>query len=219
MSDLLLFAVFPYLAVAAAAGAGIYRAARLRDTLTARSSQLLESRLQKVGAVPWHWAILLILAAHFAAILFPHSVGVIVANPARVYTLEQIFAALGLLAVWGMALLVVRRLSLTHSTAAMDWVLLVALLVQAATGVYIALAMRWGSGWFVYTASPWLASLATLHPQIDRVVVLPAIVKLHFVNAFVIVALLPLSRLIHAVTVPVSYLWRAPQIVSVRHAP
>jgi len=52
MSNLFLFAVFPYLAVALALFGGVYRARNLRDTMTARSSQLLESRLQGFGAVP-----------------------------------------------------------------------------------------------------------------------------------------------------------------------
>ncbi len=219
MSDLFLFAAFPYLAVALAVFGGTYRALRLRDSLTARSSQLLESRLQRFGAVPWHWAILAILIAHLVAALFPGAMIALLASPSRVYALELIGLALGFLAVAGIALLLLRRLSLTGSTAAADWLLLVALLVQAATGVYIAFSLRWGSDWFLYTAQPWLASLAALQPHVDHVAVMPVLVKLHFVNAFVVIALLPLTRLIHAVTIPLSSLWRPPQLVSWRRAP
>jgi nitrate reductase gamma subunit len=49
--------------------------------------------------------------------------------------------------------------------------------------------------------------------------VLPAVVKLHAVNAFVLIGLLPLSRLVHATSIPLSYLWRPPQVVLWRRAP
>jgi nitrate reductase gamma subunit len=219
MSNLFLFAVFPYLALALAVFGGVYRARRLGDTLTARSSQLLESRLQRFGAVPWHLAILLVLLAHLLAAVFPTAFGRLLADPTRLYLLELSGLALGILAVAGIAALIARRFSLFPSTSRMDWLVLASLAVQTLSGVYIALVLRWGSGWFLHTGAPWLAALASLDPKVDRIAFLPFAVKLHFVNAFVLVALLPLSRLIHVVTIPLSYLWRPPQIVSWRRAP
>ena len=93
------------------------------------------------------------------------------------------------------------------------------LLVQAATGLYVAFALRWGSAWYLQTAAPWLASLAVLSPQVERMAVLPVVVKLLAINAFVLVALLPLSKLVHVTSIPVAYLWRAPQVVMWRRAP
>ncbi|HUJ28003.1 MAG TPA: respiratory nitrate reductase subunit gamma [Myxococcales bacterium] len=218
MSEHFLFGVFPYLALVVAIAGGLYRALRLRDTLTARSSQLLESRLQRPAANAWHWAIVAILLAHLFALVLPGPFAALLGSPARTYVLEVIGLALGLLAFCGVALLVVRRLvSLTHSTAFTDWLLLAALLVQAGTGVYTAFALRFGSAWFLHTATPWLASIFTLQPELTRIHVLPLVVKIHFFNAFVLLALLPLSRLMHVLTVPLPYLWRPPQIVSWRH--
>ena len=216
MSNLFLFGVFPYVAVALAVFGGLYRSRRLRDTMTARSSQLLESRLQGFGAVPWHAAILIILLAHLLAAAFPRAFARLLGDSTRLYALELSGLALGMLAVCGIAVLVVRRFSLRASTSRMDWLVLAALLLQAASGVYIALVLRWGSGWFLHTGAPWLAALARFDPQVDRIVFLPFVVKLHFVNAFVLIALLPLSRLMHAVSIPISYLWRPPQLVSWR---
>ena len=219
MSELFLFGVFPYLAVALAVIGVAWRALRLRDTFTARSSQLLESRLQRPAATAWHWAIVIILLAHFFALILPGPFAALLGNPARTYALEVIGLALGILAFAGVALLIVRRLaSLTHTTAFTDWLLLAALLVQAGTGLTTAFTLRFGSGWFLHTATPWLASLLTLQPELSRIHVLPLVVKIHFFNAFVLVALLPLSRLMHVLTLPIPYLWRPPQIVSWRRA-
>ena len=219
MSDVFLFAAFPYLAFALAVGGVFYRYRMMGQTVTARSSQLLEGRLLFWGSVPWHHAILAILLAHLLATLFPESWAVVLGSPVRLYVLEVTGMALGGLAVLGILLLLVRRAGLAHATTAMDWVVLLALALQAATGLYIAFSLRWGSDWYLQTASPWLASLARLSPQIDRMAVLPPVVKLHAVNAFVLLALMPLSRLVHATTIPLSYLWRPPQLVIWRRSP
>ena len=39
------------------------------------------------------------------------------------------------------------------------------------------------------------------------------LIKLHFAGGFVILALLPFTRLIHAVTLPIGYLWRPYRVV------
>jgi len=219
MSDVFLFAAFPYLAFALAVGGAVYRHRTMPQTVTARSSQLLEGKLLFWGSVPWHHAILAILAAHLGATLFPETWARLLGSPARLFVLEVTGLALGGLAVLGIVLLLVRRLGLPRSTTAMDWVVLLGLAVQAASGVYVAFALRWGSAWYLGTAAPWLASLVRLSPQIDRMAVLPFAVKLHAVNAFVLLALMPLSRLVHVTTIPVSYLWRPPQLVVWRRAP
>jgi nitrate reductase gamma subunit len=73
MTDLVLFAVVPYVAVALAAAGLVLRHAGAGAPITARSSQLLESRLLHFGAIPWHLASLAILGAHVFAALAPGS--------------------------------------------------------------------------------------------------------------------------------------------------
>ncbi len=91
--------------------------------------------------------------------------------------------------------------------------LLAVLLLQVATGVYIAVTLRWGSLWYLHTATPWLWSLVQLDPQVAYMAVMPAIVKVHAVNAFLLLVLLPFSRLIHIISVPLAYLGRSAQVV------
>lgn len=219
MIDAFLFGVLPYLAVALAAGGTWYRRRALRDTLGARSTQLLESRVQYWGSVPWHGAILTVLAAHLLAFLFPGAFGRVLGSPGRLYFLEITGLGLGLLTVVGIGLLLLRRTRLPAATGPLDWLVLALLLLQAATGVYVAYALRWGSVWYLHTATPWLASLFRLAPQVDLMAVLPPVVKVHAVNAFVLLALVPLTRLVHVVSVPLPYLWRPPQLVIWRRAP
>lgn len=218
MSDLFLFGVVPYLAVALAVGGTVYRYRALRSTVTARSSQLLEGRLLFWGSVPWHYAILVILLAHVAAAVFPGTWARLLGSPVRLFALEVTGLALGALALLGLLALIARRPSLASTTSTMDWVVLLLLLLQAASGLWVAFTLRWGSAWYLHTAAPWLASLVRFSPRIDTMVVLPGVVKVHAVNAFVLVALLPLSRLVHATVIPLSYLRRPPQLVIWRRA-
>jgi NNP family nitrate/nitrite transporter-like MFS transporter len=118
--------------------------------------------------------------------------------------------------VFAVALLVVRRAAsarLRAVTTPVDWLVLGVLLAQVATGTAVSLTLRWGSVWYLHTAAPWLGSLFTLTPRVDLAAVLPTLAKVHAVGAFVLLALLPFSRLVHALSVPLGYLWRPAQIV------
>lgn len=216
MWNTLLYAVVPYLAVAIAVVGGIARYRLDRFSYSSQSSQFLESRALFWGSVAWHYGILLVLAAHVLALMFWDPWAMFVNDPNRLYTLEVIGLALSILAFAGLSVLLLRRLTVRRITAVttpMDWVLLVVLLVQVALGIWIALGYRWGSDWYVHTAVPWLHSLFKLNPQVEYMVALPAIVKAHAVLGFALIALFPFTRLVHVVTVPVTYLWRSYQLV------
>lgn len=214
--DTFLYVVVPYLAVAIAVIGGIARYRVDRFSYSSQSSQFLESRTLFWGSVAWHYGVLLVLAAHVLALMFWDPWAALVNDPNRLYVLEVIGLALSILAFLGLLVLLVRRLAVprvTAVTSTMDWILLVLLLVQVGLGIWIALGYRWGSEWYVHTAVPWLHSLITLDPEPDHMTPLPAIVKYHAVGGFVLLALFPFTRLVHIVTVPVTYLWRSYQLV------
>lgn len=216
MTDMVLFAVFPYVAVVLAVLVGVYRYFNDRFSYSSFSSQFLENRALFWGSVPWHYAILVILLAHVVALVAPGTWAAVIAAPGRLYTLEVIGLALALASLVGLLLLMVRRLlnpRILTVTSGMDWLLLAVLLAQVALGFWVALVYRWGSDWFLHTAVPWLFSLARLDPQTQYVSSLPWAVKLHMLGGFLLIALFPFTRLVHVVTVPISYLWRPYQVV------
>jgi menaquinol-cytochrome c reductase iron-sulfur subunit len=86
-------------------------------------------------------------------------------------------------------------------------------------GVTIAISMRWGSRWYLYTAAPWFWSVVKLAPDARAVSVLPALAQAHFINGFILILLFPFTRLVHLVTVPITYLWRPYQVVIWNHRP
>lgn len=216
MSDLILFGIFPYVAVALAVAVGIYRYVFDRYSYSSHSSQFLESRALFWGSVPWHYAILLVLAAHLLAFLFPSFWGALLGAPGRLYLLEITGIVLGFLTIFAILTLIFRRAvhaRIKAVTTKVDWILIFLLLLQVITGVVIAVSMRWGGFWYVHTVSPWLWSLVSFSPDISYMEPMPVIVKLHAVNAFVLVALFPFSRLVHVVSLPLSYFSRPYQLV------
>ena len=216
MSDIILFAVFPYLAVVLAIAGGVYRYRTNRFSYSTLSSQLLENRALFWGSVPWHYGIVVVLLAHLVGFLMPGMWASITSAPAALYTIEMVGFAFGLAALVGLCVLIVRRFTterILAVTSPMDGVLLVALLVQVALGIYVSLVYRWGADWYVDTAVPWLISLVSLNPQIQYVSSLPWVVKLHMLTGFVVIALFPFSRLVHLIMFPFWYLWRPYQLV------
>ena len=189
---------------------------RSRFSYSSFSSQFLENRALFWGSVPWHFGIIIILLAHIVALLLPDVWGRVIAEPARLYTLEVIGLALAVSAFLGLVLLFIRRLlnpRVFTVTSMMDWVLLAVLIGEVALGFYVALFYRWGSDWYLHTSVSWLQSLAMFDPDSQFVTSLPWVVKLHILGGFVIIALSPFTRLVHVMTFPFTYLWRPYQVV------
>jgi nitrate reductase gamma subunit len=216
MNDIILFAVFPYVAVVLAIAAGVYRYRTNRFSYSTLSSQLLENRALFWGSVPWHYGIVVVLLAHLVGFIMPGMWASITGAPTALYTIELVGFAFGLAALIGLCVLMVRRATFERIravTSPMDWVLLAALLVQVALGMWVSLVYRWGADWYIDTAVPWLVSLVSLNPQTQYVSSLPWLVRLHMLNGFLVIALFPFSRLVHLIMFPFWYLWRPYQLV------
>jgi nitrate reductase gamma subunit len=98
-------------------------------------------------------------------------------------------------------------------TSRMDIVIELLLLAQIVFGLWIALGYRWGYYWFASDMSPYLWSILKLNPQTEAVSAMPLVIKTHIVGAFVIVGMIPFTRLVHFLVVPFHYIWRPYQQV------
>ena len=211
------FIAFPYIALILAVGVGLYRYFSHRFTYSSVSSQLLENRHLFWGSVSWHYGITLILVAHVLPWLFPRAAAAVLGDPTRLVVLELTGLALGFYCVFGIAVLIARRLPNDSRaravTSPMDWILLLVLAFQVLSGVGIALFERWGSAWYLSTAVPWLWSLVRLDPDASTVTGLPVFIQSHLISGFVVILLFPFTRLVHVFAIPIEYLWRPYQVV------
>ena len=216
ISDTILFGVLPYVAFVLFLVMTIQRYRQRRFSYSSLSSQFLENRQHFWGSVPFHYGILVVLAVHALAFLTPGLVLKWNASPIRLYVGEIAVLAFAILALVGLVNIMIRRRTNSMSrkvTSASDWIIYFLLLVQIATGIWLATFYGWGSSWFATSAAPWLWSLVKLNPQVGYVSALPASAKLHFVNAFLIVGFFPFTRLVHILVLPNPYLWRKEQVV------
>ncbi len=214
--DQLLFAVLPYISLALFFLVSIQRYRAQRFTYSSLSTQFLENQQHFWALVPFHYGILTVLAGHVVAFLIPRGILAWNGSPLRLYVLEITGLIFGILTVIGLVTILVRRRFFAKPrtvTSRADWILYLLLLLQVCSGVYIAVLYPWGSSWFAAAASPYLWSIAKLNPDISYVVALPWAVKLHVLNAFVVIGFFPFTRLVHLLVVPNQYLWRRTQVV------
>lgn len=212
----MLFGVFPYVAIILGVVVTLWRYFSNRFSYSSLSSQFLENRQLFWGSVPWHYGILFILTGHLVGFLIPGTVLAWNSLPLRLYILESTALAFGLLALWGLIVLIFRRAlnaRIRAVTSIMDMVLLIVFLAQVAAGVGVAVFYRWGSSWYAGLAAPYLWSILALNPDVALISNLPFLVQFHVIGAFVILALLPFTRLVHLLSLPYSYLWRPYQLV------
>ncbi|WP_298267215.1 respiratory nitrate reductase subunit gamma [Geobacter sp.] len=209
MLNNLIFIVLPYAALALVLIVTPYRWYTNRLTWSAYSTQFLERKTLYWGINPWHYGIILILLAHLAGIIAPGVMKRLLGHMDALIFLESVGLGLGFLALFGSIILLLRRVNspmLKRVTFAGDWVLLFLLIAQTATGIYISLFMRWGSQWYLHTVVPYFYSLLTFKPQLEYMADFPLIFKLHAAGAFLIVALLPFTKLVHMLYQPITFL-------------
>lgn len=203
------FIALPYAALILLLFVRPYRFLTNRLTWSAYSSQFLESKLLFWGSNPWHYGIIPILAAHIIGFAFPGQMKRILGKQETLLFLESLGLGLGLLALLGCILLLLRRSNsarLSRVTFISDWLILFLLAIQTGTGIYIGYFLRWGSEWYLHTAVPYLWSIISFHPQLDLVADLPPVFKLHSACAFLVVAILPFTKLVHLLYLPIDYL-------------
>jgi nitrate reductase gamma subunit len=216
MVDAFLLIALPYTAVLVCVFGSIYRYRRNRFSYSALSSQFLESKKLVWGSVPWHTGLLILLLLHLLPLLFPAGWSRLVGDHTTLMVVEIIGMVGAFLALIGLVVLFLRRL--THSriqavTSKMDLVILALFLAQVLLGIMTATSVRWGAQWMSGTTTPYLRSLLTFNPDMTYVSEMPALVKAHIAGAWLIILLIPFSRLVHIFSLPLQYIFRAPQRV------
>lgn len=214
--DAFLFVALPYMAVAVFVVGFIRRYVKRGFQVSSLSSQFLEGKRLFWGSVPFHVGILVVFLGHLLAFLIPSSILLWNGSPVRLLALEITGFAFALSFLIGLSLLFYRRISnarIRAVTNEMDILIELLLLAQVLLGLWIALFNRWGSNWFASDLSPYLWSLLSFRPDPEAVLAMPTSVKLHIINAFLILLVLPFTRLVHLLVAPFHYIGRPYQRV------
>jgi nitrate reductase gamma subunit len=213
--DIVLFAVLPYAAIAVFGVAHWWRYRHDQYRWGARSTQLLESRALRYGSVAFHFGALGAIGGHVLGILVPHAWTDAVGVSEGMYHFVAATAGLtaGVAASAGFLILAWRRARYPRvraTTTRMDLVVFAMLALGLVTGM---VATLWGTigNEVLYRESvaPWFRSLFVLDPRPALMNDVPFIFQLHVTSMWLLYAVWPFSRLVHAWSIPIAYLRRA----------
>jgi len=213
MLNTIIFTILPYVALTSVLFVTPYRYFSNRLTWSAYSTQFLERKTLYWGINPWHYGILPILLAHLFATVFSGATAALVGDQTRLLVVEITGLGLGIIALVGCAILLLRRANspmLNKVTSPADWLILLLLGFQTATGIFVAITNSWGSQWYPATAAPYLRSLVLLNTQPEYVSGISTAFTLHVAGAFLLLAVLPFTKLVHLLYLPFDFLKELP---------
>ncbi len=216
MINTMFFIVLPYVVLLVLVLGSAYRYWYRGFKVSSLSSQFLEGKNLFYGSVPFHWGLVFLFFGHLIAFLFPRAVMIWNGMPVRLLILELSAFAFALLTLSGLLMLIIRRIStprLWFVTNKMDLFVYLILLVQIISGIWIAVEFRWGSSWFASVLTPYLRSIFVFNPDVAAVSVMPFMVKVHIISAFILIGMIPFTRFMHFLVLPLTYIWRRYQVV------
>ncbi|GHE49214.1 respiratory nitrate reductase subunit gamma [Streptomyces capitiformicae] len=218
--DVFLWGVLPYVTVVVLVGGTVWRYRYDQFGWTTRSSELYESRLLRIGSPLFHFGILVVVIGHVIGLVIPQSWTSAAGLSETAYHIQALVlgGVVGFATLVGVAILIYRRrttgpvfMATTRNDKTMYVVLVAAIVVGLATTM-LGTGVVGEEHHYRETVSPWFRSLFTLRPDIDAVAAAPLSFHLHTLIGMLLFAIWPFTRLVHAFTTPVGYLFR-PYIV------
>lgn len=214
-ADLFLWIALPYLCLAIFVVGHIWRYRRDQLTWTARSTQLLEQRLLRVGSLLFHFGVLAVIGGHVLGILIPAGATRAIGINEHVYHLIALVAGgtAGAMMTIGLVILLYRRAAVPRvrvTTDRGDLLVYPLLTIAVATGMIATFGANLVDAYhYRETVSPWFRGIFTFRPHTEAMAGAPFLFQLHVTSVWLLYAVWPFSRLVHAWSVPLSYLQRS----------
>ena len=217
--DIVLWGVLPYVSIALLVAGTVWRYRYDKFGWTTRSSQLYESRLLRIGSPLFHFGILVVIIGHVIGLVIPKRWTDAVGLSEQAYHIQALVLGgiAGFSTLVGIGILIYRRrttgpvfMATTRNDKGM-YVVLVAAIVAGLTTTLLGAA---GGAEHDYrdTVAPWFRSIFLLQPDIAAMRQAGFTFQLHTLIGMVLFAIWPFTRLVHAFTAPIGYLFR-PYIV------
>lgn len=219
-TQILLWVVLPYLTIAVFVSGMLWRYRYDKFGWTTRSSQIYGGKLIRIASPLFHLGILAVVGGHVLGLLIPETWTNAVGLSEDAYHI--IAVGLGFIAgaatLTGIALLIYRRRTygpVFTATTKNDKLMYIFLLVAICLGLLTTIV---GSGLLGHsynyreTVSPWFRSIFLFNPQPELMAEAPMSYQVHAVAGMLLFIIWPFTRLIHAFSAPVQYVFR-PYIV------
>lgn len=220
------YSVLPYVALTIGIGGLIWRKKTDRFGWTARSTELLESRMLRYASVLFHLGVLAAIGGHVLGILIPESFTNAIGLSDQAYHVLAVVGGVtaGAAVLVGFAALMIRRFGnprVRVTTTHMDIVIFAVLGMAIASGMLATLINIPDSVHYRESVAPYFRQIFVFNPEPSLMTQhgVSWIFQFHVILVWVLYALWPFSRLIHAFTVPVGYAWRSPIVYRPRNSP
>ncbi|MCB1687496.1 MAG: respiratory nitrate reductase subunit gamma [Halioglobus sp.] len=220
-----LFALYPYIAVAICIVGCWIRFDREQYSWRAGSSQLVRTRGMVLASNAFHIGILFILMGHFVGLLTPEAIyHHVITTEAKQLLAIVSGGFFGLVCLLGLGMLLHRRITDPRVRATGtrgDLAILVLLLIQLLLGLgTIFASLQHMDGSVMLLLAGWAQSIVMFQPEQAAAYIanVHIIYKLHVFFGISIVLVFPFTRLVHIISAPIWYLGRGYQIVRQKKA-
>lgn len=219
LGDVMLWGVLPYVVIAVLVLGSIWRYRYDQFGWTTRSSQLYEARILRIASPLFHFGILAVIAGHFIGLVIPQSWTKEAGISEDLY--HAMALGIGLIAgigtMVGVVMLIYRRRTtgpVFMATTRNDKLMYIVLVAALFAGLATTLISVFDPNITDYreTVSPWFRSIFIFQPDIAAMTAASLSFKIHTLWGLALFAIWPFTRLVHAFTAPLQYIFR-PYIV------
>jgi len=225
-SSFLLWVALPYLTIAVFVTGLFWRYRYDKFGWTTRSSQLYERKLMRIASPLFHLGILAVLMGHIVGLLIPNSWTDAAGLSEDAYHLMAVGlgAVAGAATLAGVALLIYRRRTTSPVFAATTkndktmYIFLVAAICRGLLTTLVGSGVSCDGYDYRETVSVWFRSIFLLNPQPELMAEAPTSFQVHAVAGMLLFIIWPFTRLVHAFSAPVQYLFR-PYVIYRKRGP
>jgi nitrate reductase gamma subunit len=210
----------PYVVLAIAAVGTWWRYRYDKFGWTTRSSQIYESRLLSIGSPLFHFGSLVVIMGHVMGLFIPESWTRALGMSDHLYHLQALLLGVpaGFATLIGIGLLIYRRRTRAPvflATTRINKLMYLVLVCAIVAGLCCTLmgATHFGELHdYRQKVSVWFRSIWILDPRGDLMAHAALYYQIHVLIALALFALWPFTKLVHAFSAPIAYLFR-PYIV------
>ncbi len=215
-----LFQIFPYISIFVFLLGCLLRFDRDPYSWRSKSSQFLRRKQLIAGSIMFHVGILFILAGHAVGLLTPIAIfdALGISHGAKQILAMAAGGIAGIFCLLGLLLLLHRRLfdpRIRVNSSLADIMVLFLLLFQLLLGLFsITVSMQHLDGHEMVKFMEWAQHIITFRGGAHIFIADVAFVfKAHITLGLFLLVVFPFTRLVHALSVPVGYVFRPYQIV------
>lgn len=219
-TNILLWSVLPYIAISSFIIGLVWRFKYDKFNWTTRSSQIYEGKLLSIAGPLFHLGLFAVIGGHVVGLLVPQSLTDSLGLSREAYHLGAVTmgGAAGVATLVGISLLIYRRrttamvFAQTTKNDKTMYVFLVATLLAGSAATLSSAGVIGEEHNYRETVAPWVRSILTLSPDGELMMASPIAFRVHAVIGMSLFIIWPFTRLVHALSAPVGYLFR-PSIV------